>query len=245
MPRANLAGAYNWPFLSHGWGCRMRGPISAKGPRMITASSPTRQHDRDLASRAGRRKWPRRLPPLRSWSPRSGSIRRCIAPAQAAAARFRLRVPRSYVARMRRGRSGRPAAAAGPARWSRARRMPPTTSTDPLGEHAALRAPGLLQKYHGRALLITTSACAVHCRYCFRREFPYCEQTSDAPRWSAALDGNRARHFDRRGDSQRRRSAVAERRAPHESDGRIAEDSSPPAPARAYPPTGRAAVARR
>ena len=46
-------------------------------------------------------------------------------------------------------------------------------TADPLGEHAALRAPGLLQKYKGRALLITTSACAVHCRYCFRREYPY------------------------------------------------------------------------
>ena len=52
----------------------------------------------------------------------------------------------------------------------------------------AVRAPGLLQKYRGRALIITTSACAVHCRATASdREFPYCEQTSDAPRWSAAL----------------------------------------------------------
>jgi EF-P beta-lysylation protein EpmB len=58
---------------------------------------------------------------------------------------------------------------------------------DPLGERAALRAPGLLQKYHGRALLIATSACAIHCRYCFRREFPYSEQTSEASRWSEAI----------------------------------------------------------
>src|SRR6185312_3066912 len=58
---------------------------------------------------------------------------------------------------------------------------------DPLGEAAARRAPGLLQKYHGRALLITTSACAVHCRYCFRREFPYSEQTAESPRWRTAL----------------------------------------------------------
>ena len=61
-------------------------------------------------------------------------------------------------------------------------------TADPLGERAALRAPGLLQKYHGRALLITTSACAVHCRYCFRREFPYAEQTSESSRWREALD---------------------------------------------------------
>jgi len=45
-----------------------------------------------------------------------------------------------------------------------------------------------LQKYAGRALLIATSACAIHCRYCFRREFPYSEHTGDAPRWSAALE---------------------------------------------------------
>src|SRR6185295_3213712 len=64
---------------------------------------------------------------------------------------------------------------------------------DPLHERAARRAPGLLQKYRGRALLITTEACAIHCRYCFRREFPYAEQASaaegeSAPRFQAALE---------------------------------------------------------
>jgi EF-P beta-lysylation protein EpmB len=44
---------------------------------------------------------------------------------------------------------------------------------DPVGDLDALRAPGLLQKYHGRALLVATAACAVHCRYCFRRSYPY------------------------------------------------------------------------
>jgi EF-P beta-lysylation protein EpmB len=59
---------------------------------------------------------------------------------------------------------------------------------DPLEEGAARRAPGLLQKYAGRALLITTQACAIHCRYCFRREFPYAEQVAeDGGRWSGAL----------------------------------------------------------
>jgi EF-P beta-lysylation protein EpmB len=61
---------------------------------------------------------------------------------------------------------------------------------DPLEESAARRAPGLLQKYAGRALLITTQACAIHCRYCFRREFPYADQISeDGGRWSEALAG--------------------------------------------------------
>ena len=44
---------------------------------------------------------------------------------------------------------------------------------DPVGDRAAEREPGLLQKYSGRALLLVTGACAIHCRYCFRREFPY------------------------------------------------------------------------
>ncbi|XOV83625.1 MAG: EF-P beta-lysylation protein EpmB [bacterium] len=50
---------------------------------------------------------------------------------------------------------------------------------DPLQEQSDRNlihpAPGLLHKYHGRALLITTGACAINCRYCFRRHFPYAE----------------------------------------------------------------------
>ena len=46
-------------------------------------------------------------------------------------------------------------------------------STDPLAEAAASPAPGVLHKYEGRALLIVTSVCPIHCRYCFRRHFPY------------------------------------------------------------------------
>ena len=44
---------------------------------------------------------------------------------------------------------------------------------DPVGDLAAVRAPGVLHKYRGRALLLLTGACAIHCRYCFRRHFPY------------------------------------------------------------------------
>lgn len=53
-------------------------------------------------------------------------------------------------------------------------------STDPLREAEATVAPGLLQKYAGRALLIATGACAVHCRYCFRRHFPYASHQQEA-----------------------------------------------------------------
>ncbi len=44
---------------------------------------------------------------------------------------------------------------------------------DPVGDTAATMTPGLLHKYSGRALFITTGACSIHCRYCFRRHFDY------------------------------------------------------------------------
>jgi len=44
---------------------------------------------------------------------------------------------------------------------------------DPVGDSDATVAPGVLHKYKGRALLIATGACPIHCRYCFRRHFPY------------------------------------------------------------------------
>jgi EF-P beta-lysylation protein EpmB len=105
--------------------------------------------------------------------------------ALAASLSFRLRVPRSYVKRMRRGDPDDPLL----------RQVLPVEEelaehsgfvADPLEERRAIAAPGLLQKYRGRALLIATSACAVHCRYCFRREFPYTEQM-EAPRWRQAV----------------------------------------------------------
>jgi EF-P beta-lysylation protein EpmB len=51
----------------------------------------------------------------------------------------------------------------------------PGYSIDPVGDSEAIQAPGLLKKYRGRALLLVTGACAVHCRYCFRRHFPYAD----------------------------------------------------------------------
>jgi EF-P beta-lysylation protein EpmB len=59
--------------------------------------------------------------------------------------------------------------------------------TDPLAEHAAHKAPGLLQKYAARALVISTGACAIHCRYCFRRSFPYGEEPRRMTDWEPAF----------------------------------------------------------
>lgn len=63
-------------------------------------------------------------------------------------------------------------------------------SCDPVGDLAATKTPGLLQKYAGRALLIVTGACAIHCRYCFRRHFPYPHQQVLSG-WQPALDALR------------------------------------------------------
>ncbi len=64
----------------------------------------------------------------------------------------------------------------------------PGFGPDPVGDVEALAAPGVLHKYHGRALLITTGACAIHCRYCFRRAFPYSEARLPREQESLALD---------------------------------------------------------
>ena len=63
----------------------------------------------------------------------------------------------------------------------------PGYSEDPLAEDSVRIAPGLLQKYPGRALLIASPACAVHCRYCFRRHYPYLEAGSRVDAWAGAL----------------------------------------------------------
>jgi EF-P beta-lysylation protein EpmB len=106
--------------------------------------------------------------------------------ARAAARLFPLRVPRGFVARMQRGdphdpllRQVLPLAEEGV--------VVPGFTSDPVGDHAAIRAPGVLQKYRGRVLLTATGACAVHCRYCFRRHFPYAEAVACADHWVSAL----------------------------------------------------------
>jgi len=100
--------------------------------------------------------------------------------------RFSLLVPRGFAALMRPGDPGDPLLrqVLSTADETRSR---PGYVLDPVGDEAARRAPGLLQKYAGRALLITTSACAVHCRYCFRRHFPYAEDGAQRTRLTAAL----------------------------------------------------------
>jgi EF-P beta-lysylation protein EpmB len=97
---------------------------------------------------------------------------------------FPLRVPRGFVSRMVPGdpddpllRQVLPLAVED--------QEVPGFSADPLGELRSPPSSGLLQKYRGRALLMVTGACAIHCRYCFRRHFPYGDHTG-VPRLAAA-----------------------------------------------------------
>lgn len=61
-------------------------------------------------------------------------------------------------------------------------------TADPLSERSQNPIPGLLHKYHGRALLIVSGGCAVHCRYCFRRHFPYADNNPGLAQLQPALD---------------------------------------------------------
>jgi L-lysine 2,3-aminomutase len=99
---------------------------------------------------------------------------------------FPLFVPRPFLARMRRGDPNDPLL----------RQVLPllaeTAPTegftlDPVGDASATVQPGLLHKYKGRVLMVTTGACAVHCRYCFRRHFPYENGPRSLDDWQPAI----------------------------------------------------------
>ncbi|MGA9421809.1 MAG: EF-P beta-lysylation protein EpmB, partial [Rhodanobacteraceae bacterium] len=101
-------------------------------------------------------------------------------------ARFPLRVPRGFIARMRHADANDPLLLQVLPRACE-HDATPGFMLDPVGDLDACGIDGMLQKYAGRALLIATGACAVHCRYCFRRHFPYAEQTAAVGQWQAAL----------------------------------------------------------
>ncbi len=110
-----------------------------------------------------------------------------IEPARAAARQFGLFAPRQFVARMERGNPRDPLLMQVLPLGEELIAMSGFTA-DPVGDLAAARAPGLLHKYHGRVLLIVTGACPVHCRYCFRRHFPYGEAPRGIEQFSPALE---------------------------------------------------------
>ena len=97
-----------------------------------------------------------------------------VAEAAASTAGFPFLVPRGFAARMRPGDPLDPLLLQVLPRSAETRAVT-GYSADPLAEAAFRTAPGLVHKYDGRALVLVTGGCAVNCRYCFRREFPYGE----------------------------------------------------------------------
>lgn len=91
---------------------------------------------------------------------------------------FPLFVPRCYAQKMRRGDPSDPLLLEILPRQLE-RQEQPGFVKDPLNEQDANPVPGLLHKYKGRVLLTLNAACAVHCRYCFRRHYDYPKQTLD------------------------------------------------------------------
>lgn len=99
---------------------------------------------------------------------------------------FALRVPRGFIARMRRGDAADPLLLQVLPQAAELGEVPGFTR-DAVGDLDARSGRGVLRKYRGRALLIATGSCAVHCRYCFRRHFPYAEETAAAEHWRDAV----------------------------------------------------------
>jgi len=100
---------------------------------------------------------------------------------------FEVRVPEAYLARIR---PGDPADPLLRQVLPLAEEALPTPGyvADPLEEAEHAPAPGLIHKYAGRVLLIASPACAVNCRYCFRRHFPYEENAPSRAQWERTLD---------------------------------------------------------
>ncbi|WP_226703665.1 EF-P beta-lysylation protein EpmB [Microbulbifer elongatus] len=105
----------------------------------------------------------------------------------AASKLFQLRVPRPYLKRIRPGDPQDPLLLQV---LPSAAELEPTPgfTDDPLDEANANPVPGVVHKYRGRLLLITAGQCAVNCRYCFRRAFPYSDNHLNRSQWQQALD---------------------------------------------------------
>jgi L-lysine 2,3-aminomutase len=100
---------------------------------------------------------------------------------------FNMRVPRGFAAKMRYGDINDPLL----------RQVLPIVDEqiqtpgyriDAVGDLLAKAETGVIHKYHGRALLITTGSCAINCRYCFRRHFPYSQETAASNQWQQAIN---------------------------------------------------------
>ncbi|MBB1076536.1 EF-P beta-lysylation protein EpmB [Rhodoferax sp. 4810] len=152
---------------------------------MVTRSSPRCQADR-----ANRGDWQHQIATaVRSAKELCQLLD--LDPALAAAAtpgarRFAVRVPLSFVNRIERGNPDDPLLLQILPQINELL-TPAGYSSDPVGDLTARAAPALLRKYNGRVLLLTTAACALHCRYCLRRCFPAHAGVATAAKLSQAL----------------------------------------------------------
>ncbi len=170
-----------------GLGTRIRRSVPENGSDMIPAASPAPQPaTRARSSSDWKRLWrdavrdPRELLELLGLEALSGRL------SDAAMAQFPLRVPRGFVARMRHGDPDDPLLRQ-VLPLDEEERLVAGFALDAVGDAAARTGAGVIQKYRGRALLVATGSCAVHCRYCFRRHFPYSEDTATAGGWAEAI----------------------------------------------------------
>ncbi|MCS4232096.1 L-lysine 2,3-aminomutase [Stenotrophomonas maltophilia] len=105
---------------------------------------------------------------------------------EAALQQFAQRVPEGFVARMRHGDPHDPLLRQVLPIDAEMRQVP-GFSLDAVGDGAAKKATGVIQKYRGRALLVTTGSCAINCRYCFRRHFDYGTENAAKGGWQEAV----------------------------------------------------------
>lgn len=108
-------------------------------------------------------------------------------PAQAHHSDFPILVPAPFLSRIEKGQIADPLLLQVLSCAQELEHVPGFTE-QPLEEHNYSPVAGLIQKYHGRVLVIVSGACAVNCRYCFRRHFPYQSFQPDTAQWRQILD---------------------------------------------------------
>jgi EF-P beta-lysylation protein EpmB len=159
---------------------------------MIPAASPTLQPTPASPTSSGdwKRLWRDAIRDPRELLAQLGLEGRVPGLSAKAAGQFPLRVPRGFVAKMRHGDPHDPLLRQILPLDEELRPMP-GFGLDAVGDAAAKAATGVIHKYRGRALLIATGSCAVHCRYCFRRHFPYAEETAATGQWHETVEAIR------------------------------------------------------
>lgn len=104
----------------------------------------------------------------------------------AATKQFPLRVPLSFAQNMQKGNPKDPLLAQVLPVYEELQDVPGFIN-DPVGDLSAATSHGLIHKYQGRVLLINTGSCAINCRYCFRRNFPYADYQLSAQKTDTAI----------------------------------------------------------